>query len=350
MNGSKIITANNEYKKWIADVKRLIKSTQIKASIAVNEEMLELYWSIGHDISEKQLDSKYGSKFFETLSAEIKADYPNAQGFSVTNLKYMKRFYLFYKEIRHQLGDEFESRIFTIPWRHHIEIFTRSKSTEEALFFIEKTKQNGWSRAMLINMMDTKIFETRGNTVNNFSLTLPKEDSECAKQILQDSYKLDFLTLREEYEEKDLHKALEQNITQFLLKLGKGFAYVGSHVPFVVNGDEFECDLLFYNLKLRRYIVVELKVVKFEPEFVSKLNFYCNAVNHLMKEKIDKDTIGLLICKEKNDVVAQWTVEKSNEPIGISTYELTNIIPQAKDILPDTKDIEKSLLTEETDR
>lgn len=138
MNGSKIITANNEYKKWIADVKRLIKSTQIKASIAVNEEMLELYWSIGHDISEKQLDSKYGSKFFETLSAEIRKDFPDTQGFSERNLRYMKQFYIFYKDILHQLGAEFESRIFTIPWRHHIEIFTRSKSTEEALFFIEK--------------------------------------------------------------------------------------------------------------------------------------------------------------------------------------------------------------------
>lgn len=349
------IINQSEYKDWIVQLKKDIRLTQLKASIAVNEEMLILYWNIGKDICQKQLDSKYGSHFFEILSKDLRTDFPEAQGFSERNLRYMKQFYTFYSQILHQAGaeskstnhqvcDDLEAKLFTIPWRHHVEIFTRSKTVDEALFFVEKTKENGWSRAMLINMMNTKLYETKGNTINNFSLTLPKEDSECARQILKDTYKLDFLTLREDFEERDLHRELEKNLTNFLLELGKGFAFVGSHVPFVVNGDEYECDLLFYNLKLRRYIVVELKIVKFEPEFVSKLNFYCNAVNHLIKEDIDKDTIGLLICSEKNDVVAQWTVEKSNEPIGISTYELTNIIPQAKDILPDTKDIENSLL------
>ena len=185
---------------------------------------------------------------------------------------------------------------------------------------------------MLINMMDTKLYETRGNTVNNFALTLPKADSECAKEFLKDEYKFDFLTLKENYEEKDLHTALEKNLISFLLELGSGFAFVGTHVPFVVNGDEYECDLLFYHLKLHRYIVVELKVVKFEPEFVSKLNFYCSAVNNLIKDETDKDTIGLLICKEKNDVVAQWTVERTSEPIGISTYNLKNVLPSEKEI------------------
>ncbi len=340
---AKELITDSNYKSWIKSLKENIYSAQIKASIAVNEEMLRLYWNLGKDICDNQFESSYGSKFFETLSRDLKSAFPDVQGFSVSNLKYMKRFYLFYKEIRHQLGDEFENQIFVIPWRHHVEIFTKAKSKEEALFFVQKTKENGWSRAMLVNMMDTRLYETKGNTVNNFSLTLPKEDSECARQILRDTYKLDFLTLRENYEEKDLHKALEQNLTKFLLELGKGFAFVGSHVSFVVNGDEYECDLLFYNLKLRRYIVVELKIVKFQPEFVSKLNFYCNAVNHLIKDDIDKDTIGLLICKEKNDLVAQWTVEKSQEPICVSTYELTNIIPQAKDILPDTTEIENSL-------
>lgn len=340
---AKELIADSNYKTWIKNLKENIYSAQIKASVAVNEEMLRLYWNLGRDICDNQFESNYGSKFFETLSRDLKSAFPDVQGFSVSNLKYMKRFYLFYKEIRHQLGDEFENQIFVIPWRHHVEIFTKAKSKEEALFFVQKTKENGWSRAMLVNMMDTRLYETRGNTVNNFSLTLPKEDSECARQMLRDTYKLDFLTLRENYEEKDLHKALEQNLTKFLLELGRGFAFVGSHVSFVVNGDEYECDLLFYNLKLRRYIVVELKIVKFQPEFVSKLNFYCNAVNHLIKDDIDKDTIGLLICKEKNDLVAQWTVEKSQEPICVSTYELTNIIPQAKDILPDTTEIANSL-------
>ena len=328
-----VIINENSYKVWLVSIKNQIKSAQIKTSIAVNEEMLNLYWNIGKDISEKHFDSQYGSGFFDNLSKDLKNDFPDSQGFSSRNLRYMKKFYDFYKdEILHQAGAELEDILFTIPWRHHIEIFTRSKSVNEALFFVQKSKENGWSRAMLINMMDTRLYETRGNTINNFSLTLPKEDSECAKEILKDEYKLDFLALRENYEEKDLHNALEQNLIKFLLQLGSGFAFVGSHVPFVVNGDEYECDLLFYHLKLRRYIVVELKVVKFEPEFISKLNFYCNAVNHLMKSDEDKNSIGLLICKEKNDVVAQWSLENSNEPIGISTYDLQNVLPSEKEI------------------
>ena len=327
-----LLPNDTEFKTWISQIKKQVRGAQIKASIAVNEEMLELYWNIGKDISERNFEKSYGSKFFEKTSLELKTEFPDAQGFSVTNLKYMKRFYNFYEPIRHQLGDEFNANIFTIPWRHHIEIFTRAKSIEEALFFISKTKENGWSRAMLINMMDTKLFETRGNTINNFALTLPENESECAKEILKDEYKFDFLSMSEKHEEKDLHKGLEQNLIQFLLELGNGFAFVGSHVPFVVNGDDYELDLLFYHLKLHCYIVVELKVVKFQSEFVSKLNFYCNAVNHMMKDKTDKNTIGLLICKEKNDVVAQWTVENLSEPIGISTYSLKKVLPSEEEI------------------
>ncbi len=327
-----LLANDTEFKTWITQIKKQVRGAQIKASIAVNEEMLELYWNIGKDISERNFEKSYGSKFFEKTSLELKTEFPDTQGFSVTNLKYMKRFYKFYEPIRHQLGDEFNANIFTIPWRHHIEIFTRAKSIEEALFFISKTKENGWSRAMLINMMDTKLFETRGNTINNFALTLPENESECAKEILKDEYKFEFLSMSEKHEEKDLHKGLEQNLIQFLLELGNGFAFVGSHVPFVVNGDDYELDLLFYHLKLHCYIVVELKVVKFQSEFVSKLNFYCNAVNHMMKDKTDKNTIGLLICKEKNDVVAQWTVENLSEPIGISTYSLKKVLPSEEEI------------------
>ena len=334
----------SEYGNWLSSLKHDIRSAQIKASVAVNSEMLELYWHIGCDICNLQFEARYGSGFFQRLSSDLRSDFPDVAGFSERNLRYMKKFYSFYADaILHQPGAELDSLLFTIPWRHHVEIFTRAKSVEEALFFVSKTRENGWSRAALINMMDTRLFETQGSAINNFVLTMPRGDSDCARQMLQDTYKLDFLTLREDYNERELQDAIEHNLVQFLLRLGKGFAFVGSHVPFEVNGDMYECDLLFYNLKLRRYIVVELKVVKFKPEFVSKLNFYCNAVNHLIKDASDKDTIGLLICKEKNDVVAQWTVEKSNEPVGISTYELTNIIPAAKDILPDADEIARSL-------
>ena len=264
-----LLPNDTEFITWISQIKKQVRGAQIKASIAVNEEMLELYWNIGKDISERNFEKSYGSKFFEKTSFELKTEFPDAQGFSERNLRYMKRFYMFYTEKLHQVGAE--------------------------------------SRQI------RKLFETRGNTINNFALTLPENESECAKEILKDEYKFDFLSMSDKYEEKDLHKGLEQNLIQFLLELGNGFAFVGSHAPFVVNGDDYELDLLFYHLKLRCYIVVELKVVKFQPEFVSKLNFYCNAVNHMMKDKTDKNTIGLLICKEKNDVVAQWTVENLSE-------------------------------------
>ena len=200
---------------------------------------------------------------------------------------------------------------------------------EKALFYVHKTIENGWSRAMLLNFLDTNLYERSGKAVHNFETALPSTDSDLAKEMLKDPYNFDFLTLSEDYKEKDLQKALEQHVAHFLIELGTGFAFVGRPFRLEVGGDEFFCDLLFYHLKLRRYVVVELKTKKFEPEFVSKLNFYCSAVDHLLKGPYDQDTIGLLICKEKNDLVAKWTVEKNQlQPIGISEYELSSLLPE----------------------
>ena len=195
------------------------------------------------------------------------------------------------------------------------------------MFYVHKTIENGWSRAVLLNMLDTKLYESYGKSINNFETTLPSVQSDLAKEIIKDPYNFDFLTLSEEYKELELQEALEQNIYKYLMELGKGFAFVGRQVRLEVNGDEYFCDQLFYHTRLHCYIVVELKITKFEPEFVSKLNFYCNAVNHLIKSDDDKETIGLLICTEKNELVAQWTVAKSREPLAITEYELTNLIP-----------------------
>lgn len=227
------ISIDENYRSWLQSLKSRLQQYQIKAAVRVNSAMLEFYWELGRDIVAMKPEHLWGAGIINQLSLDLKEMFPNQTGFSVTNLKYMKRWYAFYSQsviIRHQVGDELEKILFIIPWRHHVEIFTRAKSLEEALFFIEKTKENGWSRCMLVNMMKTKFFETHGNTVNNFTLTMPKNDSEYAKQILKDTYKLDFVSLREDYEEKDLHKALETNLTKFLLELGKGFAFVGSHV------------------------------------------------------------------------------------------------------------------------
>ena len=200
---------------------------------------------------------------------------------------------------------------------------------DKALFFVRKTLENGWSRSMLLNSLDTNLYERSGKAVHNFETALPSTDSDLAKDLLKDPYNFDFLTLTDNYKERDLQKALEQHVANFLIELGTGFAFVGRQVRLEVGGDEFYCDLLFYHLKLRRYVVIELKTKKFQPEFVSKLNFYCTAVDHLLKGPYDQDTIGLLICKEKNDLVAKWTVEKNQlQPIGISEYELTTMLAE----------------------
>lgn len=343
----KLIKTDTEYKEWIAGLKLRIRQSQIKAAVKVNTELLHLYWELGKDIVEKQAESQWGNGFFNELSQDLKEAFPDMQGFSVTNLKYIKRFYLFYNEsdtIRHQLGDELTISIFLIPWRHQIEIFTKAKSVTEALFYVQKTIEQGWSRNMLTNYMDAGLFETEGKSISNFKNTLPALQSDLAQQTLKDPYNFDFLTLRNGYVERELEDALTENITKFLIELGNGFAYVGRQVRLEVGGDEFFVDLLFYHLKLRSYVVIELKTGDFQPEYIGKLGFYVSAVNHEMKHPQDNPTIGLLICKSKNNIVAQYTLDTANLPIGISEYELSKLYPKDfKSSLPSIEEIENEL-------
>lgn len=344
------IAVNQDYISWVGELSKRYRQSQVKAAIKVNEELILFYLSLGRDIVERNMENTYGSGFYASLSRDLQQQLPNATGLSINNLRYAKHCYVVYnKAITNlpQLVGDFSSEkspqlvgnfnnvsaqlvadLCRVPWGHHRAIIDKVKgNADEALFYVRKTLENGWSRAMLLNMMDTKLYETQGKAINNFSYVLPSPESDYARQITKDPYNFDFLTLGEDYKERDLQKALEDNIVRFLMELGNGFAFVGRQVRLEVNGDEFLCDLLFYHIHLKRYVVVELKTVKFEPEFISKVNFYCNAVNHLLKKEDDNDTIGLLICKEKNDVVAQWTVENAPVPIAISKYVLNNIIP-----------------------
>ena len=215
-----------------------------------------------------------------------------------------------------------------VPWGHIRYILDKGFTPEKAFFYILKTIEYGWSRNMLLNMMSAELYEAEGKSINNFPATMPEPDSDYANEIVKNPYHLDFLQLNKDFKEKELQLGLEKNISRFLIELGDGFAYVGRQVRLEINGDEFFCDLLFYHLRLRRYIVVELKTGKFEPEFVSKLNLYCTAIDHLYRTDNDGETIGLLFCKEKNDLVAQWTVEKSEQPIAITRYELDKLMPK----------------------
>lgn len=345
-----------DYTRWLVELKTRYRNAQLKAASRVNEELLRYYWQLGADIDARDDENRYGAKFYDKLSHDLMEMMPGVDGFTRKNLQNATRFYRFYSadENRKHLVSKLEyspdEAIFRIPWGHHILILGKcADNKDKALFYVHKTLENQWSRAMLLNMMGDKdgnggLYESQGKALTNFADTLPKPDTDLARDILKDPYNLQFLHLYENYQEQDLQLALEQNIVQFLLELGNGFAFVGRQKAFTVEGDEFKADLLFYHLKLRRYVVVELKVVKFQPEFISKLNFYCSCVNHQIKAPDDGDTIGLLICKEKNDVVARWTLEgNQQQPIGISTYRISDLLPTDQQISDRIRQLEQEL-------
>jgi len=331
----------SDYKQFIQELKSKIQTSQIKASIKVNEELLKLYWQIAQMIVAKQKEASWGDNIIEKISRDLKIEFPDMKGFSVTNIKYMRNWYLYWtNQNRPQLVDE----IFKIPWGHNREIITKIKEPQEALYYIQKTIENGWSRAVLVHQIESRLYYREGKAITNFDKKLPSPQSDLAKASLKDPYCFDFLTMGEKYSEKELEEALTKQITQFLLELGSGFAFVGRQYRLEVGGDEFFIDLLFYHIKLRCYIVVELKTVKFKPEFAGQLNFYVSAIDGELKEKSDNPTIGILICKSKNNTVVEYALNKIDNPIGVSEYELTDRLPQEfKSTLPTIKEIEAEL-------
>ena len=337
---------DKKYTQWIDSLSQRIKHSHIRAAVGVNRELIMLYWSIGKDIVEMQEGGKYGDALIYRMSEDLQREFPSTKGYSYRNLHYMKSMYLTFSQVHINLPQPVAESVDTnlpqavaesalnyvslVPWGHIRYLLDKRYSPEKAFFYITQIVEYGWSRNMLLNMMSTDLYEVKGSSVNNFSQTLPPVESDYAREIIKDPYHFDFLGLSEGYKERDLQLGLEENISRFLLELGEGFAYVGRQVKLDINGDEYYCDLLFYHLKMRRYVVVELKTGKFEPEYVSKLNLYCTAIDHMYKSDIDGDTIGLLICKEKNDLVAQWTVEKNQQPVAITRYELDKILCSQK--------------------
>lgn len=339
----------DEYKAWIDDVKCRIKQSQIQASVKVNYELLDLYWDLGRDIVTKQQDAKWGDAFLATMSKDLQRTFPNMSGFSVQNLKSIRYWYRFYNTDEKGLQavsqiDMVEKMVKSIPWGHNQRIMYKCKSIQEALFYVQKTMDNGWSRNVLEHQIDGGLYERQGKAVTNFQLKLPEPQSDLAEQTLKDPYNFDFLTLREEYDERELEDALVDQITQFLLELGTGFSYMGRQVHIRVGESDFYMDLLFYHVRLHCYVVVELKTEKFKPEFAGKLNFYVTAVNKQMKSEQDNPTIGILICKDKDDVVAEYSLDDVSQPIGIAKYELTKVLREEfKSSLPTVAEIESEL-------
>lgn len=360
---------DNAYKDWLIELKQKVRISQLKAAVAVNTELIMLYWELGKMITEKQ--TAWGSKFLEQLSQDLRTEFPDMQGFSERNLKYCRQFYQFYApSIGQQLVARLEHAnptndspqivshedfnavfrqqpVAQIPWGHNILIFSKSKSADEAEFYAGQTLQNGWSRNILSQQINANLFERQGKAIHNFQNTLPEITSDLAHQMIKDPYQFDFLALTDNYKERELENALVNNITNFLLELGSGFAYIGRQVPLMIGDQEYFIDLLFYHLKLRAYVVVELKTTDFIPEYAGKLSFYLSAANDLLKHPTDNPTIGLMICKNKNNIIAEYALKDINQPIGVSEYQLSKLFPEEfKSSLPTIEEIEKELSSE----
>ena len=363
-----------DYADWIADIKSRYRSAQVKAAVKVNAEKLLFKWLLGRDLVQKKAEERWGSGVVEQVSLDLKREFPNAEGFSTSNLWYMKKWYLFYTngdaeeklqravgelqssanqgalklqqpvgEIQrlvsspdNEMGMAFPQPFALVPWGHHVEIVTKCKSIDEALFYVGKIIEQGLSRNALANCIKANLYEHQGKIVNNFTDHLPTLQSELVQDVLKENYDFGFATVaHENYDEAELEKALTEDVTALLLEMGTGFAFLGKQKELVVGGRSRKIDLLFYHIRLRCYIVCELKAKPFEPEFAGKLNYYVNAVDELLKTGEDNPTIGLLICSDMDKIDVQWSFKGISTPMGVATYNNIRI----KDALPSQKQL-----------
>ena len=317
---------DTSYVSVIENIKNQIRSSQHKAILNANKELIILYWNIGKVINE---NSTWGSKFLSKLSSEITNEFPSTKGFSVRNLKNMARFYREYPEI-----EIVQSVTAQITWTHNIEIL-RVESKEQRLWYINKTIENGWSVNVLAHQIDTNLYarQIEQMKVANFETKLPSPQSELALETMKDPYVFDFIELKEDAKEKDLEDALINNITKVLLELGKGFAFVGHQYHLEVAGEDYYIDLLFYNIKLKCYVVIELKIGEFRSEYAGQLSFYLTAIDEQIKEVNDNPTIGLLLCRYKNNIIAEYTLRDMNKPMGISEYKIKDYLPSIEELI-----------------
>jgi len=355
---------NEEYKNWINSLKEKIRSTQIKASLSVNEHLILLYWEIGKSIVEKQLKFDWGSKIVEQMAKDLKRELPDTNGFSRTNLFAMRKFYKFYRdfaslttnpflenkqqnkmELVHQLGGQLEptSILCKIPWKHHVTIMGLCSEEREVNFYLQQIITHNWSRNILQIQIESNLFNRQGKALNNFEITLPKPQSDLAKETLKDPYKFDFLTLESNIQELELEKHLTENITNFLLELGKGFAFIGRQYPLQIGNKERRIDLLFYHTKMHCYVVIDLKMGEFEPEFAGKMNFYLSAIDDLLKTELDQPSIGIILCKSKDAIDVEYALRDIKKPLGISEFTFGELPDLVKNNLPSIEELENEL-------
>jgi predicted nuclease of restriction endonuclease-like (RecB) superfamily len=353
------------YADWLGDIKTQIHEAQQRAAQALNLELVSLYWRIGRAILDQQDQQGWGAKVIDRLAHDLRTNFPQMKGFSRTNLMYMRAFAAAWPNeeigqgvlgqlegpaIVHQVVDKLGSGAIVqqlldkLPWRHHCVLLDKLKTREERAWYAAKAIEHNWSRNILVMQIETRLMERSGSAITNFALTLPKPQSDLARESLKDPYRFDFLGLGEEAQEREIEKALVKHVTDFLLELGAGFAFVGRQVLLDVGGEEFFIDLLFYHLKLRCYVVIELKAGKFKPEHLGQLSFYLTAVDAQMKHPQDGPTIGLLLCKTKNKVVAEYALRGKDQPLGVAEYQLVESLPaEFQTSLPSIEQIEREL-------
>jgi len=327
------IIHNNDYKDWSIFIANKIKFAQTQTALKVNADLLTLYWEIGNSIIEKQKQNGWGSKIIDLLAMDLSENFPENRGFSVRNLKYMRAFAEAYPQFPivqvplAQSENEFvQVPLAQITWYHHISLLTKVKDTTERAFYITETAKNEWSRNVMLLQIQSNLFVRSGKALNNFEQTLPEYQSDLAKSIFKDPYHFDFLMLSAKVKELEIEKLLTQKITDFLLELGKGFAFVGRQYAIEVDNTDYKIDLLFYHTILHAYVVIELKAGEFFPEYVSKLNFYISAIDDKLKTSTDEPTIGLLLCASKSNVKVEYAMRGLDKPLGVATYQLEQLV------------------------
>lgn len=356
-----------DFKAWIEPIKQQIKQAQIKAALSVNKEMIALYWFLGENINIQQKNAKWGSAFIEQTSKELRESFPDVSGFSTDNIRFMLRFYQFYSEVLNiaQLAQQIEkdsgitmppaqsmhenaknallNLLVSVPWGHHTLLLRKTKVLEEALFYVQQTAENNWSRAVLEAQFETGLYKRQGKAITNFKVTLPENDSDLAVSLLKDPYSFDFITLKKRVKERELEQKLVENITRFLLELGKGFAYMGRQFLLKVGSKEYRTDMLFYHTRMKCYVIIELKTTEFEPEHIGKLNFYISAVNEFVKTDTDKPTIEILLCKNKDNFEVEFALKDVNKPIGVSEYAYKELPEDIKAVFPSVDELNNEL-------
>ena len=331
-----LFPTDENYSDFLRSLKERIRHVQVRAALAVNNELILLYWQMGREILSRQKQEGWGAKVIEHLAKDLKAEFPDMKGFSRTNLLYMRAFAEAYPDV------EFVQRCAgRIPWRHNQILLDKLKSQEERLWYAQQSFENGWSRDILAIQIETNLYARQRGAITNFDRTLPALDSDLTRQLIKDPYNFDFLTLADGARERDLERALVERIRDFLLELGFGFAFVGSQYRLEVAGNEYFLDLLFYHLKLHCYIVIDLKVTEFKPEYSGKMNFYISAVNNLLCTEVENPTIGIILCRSKKKTIVEFALDAVQSPIGVSTYKLPDDLPrELQDCLPTIEQLE----------